>query len=77
MYTYIIAEIRPLYTSAGLNLGDRVLGEAERNSFVALPGKGGHSGLNTLKTVCPALEGVVRNLTVFKEQGVSSSWTFF
>ena len=34
-----------LYTSAKLNLGDRVLGEVEKNSFTALPGKGGHSRL--------------------------------
>ena len=30
----------PLYTGAKLNLGDRVLGEVEKNSFIALPGKG-------------------------------------
>ena len=41
----LVAEIQPLYTSARLNLRDRVLGELERNSFIALPGKGGHSGL--------------------------------
>ena len=28
-----------------LNLGDRVLDEVEKKSFIALPGKGGHSGL--------------------------------
>ena len=27
------------------NLRDRVLGEVEKNSFISLPGKGGHSGL--------------------------------
>ena len=37
-----VAEIWPLYTRAGLNLRDGVLGEVERNSFLALPGKGGH-----------------------------------
>ena len=31
-------------------------GEAEKNSFVALRGKGGHSGTVPLKTVCPSLE---------------------
>ena len=35
----------PLWTSAESNLGDRVLGEVENNSFIALPGKGGRSGL--------------------------------
>ena len=34
-----------LYTSAKLNLGDRLLGEVEKDSFIALPGKGGHSKL--------------------------------
>ena len=28
----IVAKIWPLYTGTGLNLGDRVLGEIERNS---------------------------------------------
>ena len=35
----------PLYTGAKLNLGDRVLGEVEKNSFIALPGKGTQRGL--------------------------------
>ena len=43
----------PLCTSAESNLTDRVLGEVEKNSFIALPGKGGHSGLMPSKTVCP------------------------
>ena len=29
------------------------MGEAEKVSFIALPGKGGHSGLLPLKTMCP------------------------
>ena len=44
---------RPLCTGAESNLGDRVLGEVEKDTFIALPGKGGHSGLMTRKTVCP------------------------
>ena len=43
----------PLCTGAESNLRDRVLGEVEMNSFIALPGKGGHSGLLPLKTGCP------------------------
>ena len=35
---------RPLGTSAELNLGDRVLGEVEKNSSIALPGKRGYRG---------------------------------
>ena len=41
----IVAEIQHLYTGTELNLGDRVLGEVEKDNFIALPGKGGHSGL--------------------------------
>ena len=37
--------------SVELNLRDRVLGEVEKNSFIALPGKGGHRGLLPWKTV--------------------------
>ena len=32
------AEIWPVYTGAGLNLGVRVLDEVERENFIALPG---------------------------------------
>ena len=32
----VIVEIWPQYTGNGLNLRDRVLGEVERNSFMAL-----------------------------------------
>ena len=48
---------QPLCTSAEWNLRDRVLGGVEKNSFIALPGEGGHSGLVPLKTVCPNPEG--------------------
>ena len=47
----------PLCTGAELNLGDRVLGEVEENSFIALPGRAGHSGLLPSKTMCPNLGG--------------------
>ena len=40
-----VANIWPQYTGAELSLRDRVLGEVERNSLIALPGKGCHSGL--------------------------------
>ena len=44
---------QPLYTGAKSNLRDRVLGEVEKHGFIALPGKGGHSGLMPLKIVHP------------------------
>ena len=44
-----------LFTSADSNLRDRVLGELEKDNFIALPGRGGHSGLMPLKTMCSHL----------------------
>ena len=58
---------QPLYTSAKLNLRDRALGEIEKNSFIALPGKSGQSGLMPLKTMCP-------NPGEFVEFYGNSSW---
>jgi len=55
---------------------ETVLGKVEKDSFIALPGKGGHRGLVPSK-LCPTLERVVRNLRVFKEQGVINLWTSF
>ena len=46
-------ETRPLCTSTKLNLIDRVLDEVEQNSFIALPGKGAHSGLMPSKLCIP------------------------
>ena len=40
-----------LCTGAESNLGDRVLGEVEKESFIALPGKGGHAGF-CLEKLC-------------------------
>ena len=47
----------PLCTSAKSNIRDRVSGEVEKNRFIALPGKGGHSRLLPSKTMCPRLRG--------------------
>ena len=54
---YLRPKSQPLYTIAESNLGDRGLGEAEGNSFISLPGKGGHSGFLPSKTTCPHLGG--------------------
>ena len=48
---------QPLCAGAESNLRDRVLGEVEKNNFIALPGKRQHSRLVPIKTVCPNLEG--------------------
>ena len=54
----LVLKAHPLCTGAELNFGGRVLGEVEKNSFIALPGKGGHSGLVPLKIVCPEPGGI-------------------
>ena len=57
---------RPPGTSDELNFGDRVLGEVEKSSFIALPGKGGHSKLVPRKPVCvPTWEDLVRRFCLF------------
>lgn len=43
----------PLCTRARLNPGNRALGKVEKNSLIALPGRGGHSRLLPTKTLCP------------------------
>ena len=45
----VMPRTQPLCAGAELNLGDRGLGEVEKKSFIALPGKGGHSGLLPFK----------------------------
>lgn len=60
-----VATTWPLHTGAELNRGNRVWGEVEKNSFVALPGPGSHSRL-VLSKLCPSWRGS-------EEQGVVSS----
>ena len=51
------AEILAFCTGAELNRRDRVLVEIEKNSSIALPGKGGHSRLLPSKLCVPSLKG--------------------
>ena len=51
------AENSALCTGARSNLGDRVLGEVEKNSFSALPSKGGHSWPMPSKLCVPTQGG--------------------
>ena len=44
-----------LYTSAESNLGDRVLSEVEKDSFITLPGKGGTQQAPASKTCVSSL----------------------
>ena len=65
----MILKTWPLCTSVESNLRDRVLGEVEKNSFIALPGKGGHSSY--LSKLCvPTWEDLVRSfIAVVQGQG--------
>jgi len=63
---------RPLGTSAELNLGDRVLGEVEKNRSIALPGKGGQSRLIPSKTVFQARGYLVRTFIAKVQGGVAN-----
>ena len=49
----------PLCIDAKLNL--RILGDVKKDGFISLPGKGGHSRLLPLKTLCPTQEDLVRS----------------
>ena len=44
---------QPLCTPMPNRISETVLGQAEKNSFIALPGKGGHRGVLPSKTMCP------------------------
>ena len=57
----LMLEVQPLCTSAKRNLRDRVLGDVEKNSFIALSGKGGHSSLMPSSLCGPTQEGLVRS----------------
>ena len=52
------------------------MGEVGKTRFIALSGKGRHSGLVSSR-LCPMLERAVRSRIVFKEQGVISLRIFF
>ena len=45
MRAFVDAKAWPLCTAAKVNLRERVLGEVAKKSFIALPVKGAHSGL--------------------------------
>lgn len=50
-----------LCTRAESNLRDSVLTEVEKNSFIAVPGKGGHRELGPSKLCVPARGDLVRS----------------
>ena len=60
-----------LYTGAKSHLGDRVLDKVEKESFITLPGKGGHSGLLPRKTLSPLGEDNEK----FYSSGSKRAWS--
>ena len=51
----------PLWINTKSNFGSRVLGEVEKNSFIALPGKQRYRGLMPSKLCIPTWEDLVRS----------------
>ena len=49
-FAQCVSEIWPLSARAKFKQRDRVLGKGEKNSFIALPGKGGSQQAHALKT---------------------------
>jgi len=56
-----------LYPDTKLILRDKSLGWSKKNSFIVFLGKVGPQQANTLKTVCPNLEGVVRSFIIMAQ----------
>ena len=48
--------------------GDRGLNEVEKNSFITLPGKAGHSSLLPRKTECPNLKRAMRRFILMVQR---------
>ena len=57
------------WANTELNLGDRVLGEPEKNSFIALPGKGGHSRLMPSQLCILTWRGAERSCIAMVQRG--------
>ena len=73
---HTVTKSQPLCTTyTKLNLRDRVLGKAEKNSFIVCQTRGSQWA-NALKSVCPDLEWVVRSFIVVVKEGIgySSDW---
>ena len=58
----LMPKTQPLCTGAKSNLSNRVFDEVEKNNFIVLPEKGEPSELLPLKTVCPHLGGLGKEL---------------
>ena len=63
------SSLASLYTVAESNLGDRVLDEVEKDSFIAWSGKEGHSKLMPPRTKCPNLGKIVTSFIIIAQRG--------
>ena len=63
----MMLKAQPLCTGAEMNLGDKVWGEVEKNSFIALPGKWGHSWLMPSRLYIPHWRGLGGIINRFKK----------
>lgn len=70
-----VSETLPLYTGAKQKCRDRALDEGERIALMLRQAKGATEG--QCPHSCASLPGEGHKESVFKEQGVASSWTFF
>ena len=58
---FMMLKTRPVWATAKSNLRDRVFGEVEKNNFIALPGRGGHSRLVLQKLCVPTRADLLRS----------------
>ena len=65
---FVVESSASLSTGAESNLRDRVLGEVEKDSFIALPGKVGKPG-SCPQITCPNLGKIGRSFLVTFQRG--------
>ena len=63
----MIPKVWPLCSDAKLNLGDRVLGETEKNSFDTLLAKGGQSEFCAPQNCVPNQKDLMRSFTAMAQ----------
>ena len=66
----MMPKTQPLCADVELNLEDRILDEIEKNSFIVLPGKGGHLAHAPKTKIGRVLEQWFKGRVVDKDQSV-------
>ena len=64
----VMLKARPLGTSAESNFRDGILVEVEKNRFIALPDKEGHSRLLPSRLCVPTQEDLVKSFIVIVQE---------